>query len=300
MSFLVAGIGEILWDLLPEGRQLGGAPANFACHTRALGAPTLVITRIGTDPLGDETLRRLGRAGIDVSRVQRDPAAPTGTASVELAADGQPHFTIHEDVAWDRLEASPEAFAAVSRVRAIGFGTLAQRTPAASAAVLALVEATPDDAVRVFDLNLRQHYHSAGVIERSLDLANVLKLNETELPVLARQFGLSGWPLEQVKQILRRFDLELVALTLGAHGSVLVDHETTSQHPGLPVQVVDTVGAGDAFTAAMTLGRLAGWDLDAINQTANEVARYVCTQAGATPELPASLTQRFRGLPGLT
>lgn len=294
MPFRIAGIGEILWDLLPEGRQLGGAPANFAYQTQALGADSLVITRLGADELGRETLRRLTAAGIDVRLIQHDPVAPTGTASVQLASDGQPHFIIHEDVAWDRLEVTPAAVQALSGIHAVCFGTLAQRTASASAAVQALVDATPAGAVRVFDLNLRQHYHSPQVIERSLELATVLKLNETELPALARQFNLSGSPQDQLDQLLRRFQLDLIALTLGSQGSMLASPQAFSHHPGLPVQVVDTVGAGDAFTAALTLGLLANWPLDEIHPFANELARHVCAHAGATPPLPPALAHRFR------
>lgn len=293
MPFRIAGIGEILWDLLPEGRQLGGAPANFTYHTRALGAEALAITRVGSDELGNETFRRLAAAGIEIQQVQCDPDAPTGTASVDLV-DGQPHFTIHEHVAWDRLEASPEAVQSLARVHAVCFGTLAQRTPHASAAVQTLVRAAPPDAIRVFDLNLRQHHHSPEVIQRSLELATVLKLNETELPALARQFGLAGDTPAQLRQLLQRFQLDLVALTLGAHGSMLARADEISRHPGLPVQVVDTVGAGDAFTAALTLGLLSGWPLEQINPFANEIARHVCAHAGATPALPPSLANRFR------
>lgn len=293
MPFHIAGIGEILWDLLPEGRQLGGAPANFACHSQALGADTRIITRIGPDPLGDETLSRLVHAGLDTRLIQRDPSAPTGTASVDLSADGQPRFTIHENVAWDRLQVTSDALAMLAGIHAVCFGTLAQRTPAASAAVQALVQATPASAVRVFDLNLRQHYHSPAVIQRSLELATVLKLNDAELPVLARQFNLTGDVDSQLGRLMDHFQLDAVALTLGAHGSLLVSPAGKSPHHGLPVQVVDTVGAGDAFTAALTLGLLARWPLDEINALANQTARFVCSQAGATPNLPPELANRF-------
>ncbi len=293
MTLRIAGIGEILWDLLPEGRQLGGAPANFASHARALGAETLVVTRVGQDPLGDETLDRLARAQIDLSLVQRDPVAPTGTAGVALAPDGQPRFTIHEGVAWDRLEVTPAAVAALDHVHAVCFGTLAQRTPSACLAIQTLVRATPADCLRVFDLNLRQHYHSPQVIEESLQLASVLKLNDAELPTLARQFGLAGTVKELLQGIVHRFDLDLAALTLGAHGALLVSPEEVSEHPGLPVQVVDTVGAGDAFTAALTIGFLGRWPLEKINRFANEIARHVCAHAGATPPLPPDLAKRF-------
>lgn len=286
MSCSVLGIGEVLWDLLPSGRQLGGAPTNFACHARGLGADAGVVTRVGADDLGREALRFLERRGIPSCLAQIDPEAATGTVDVTLSSEGIPSFIIHEPVAWDRLSATPEALAAVRGAEAICFGTLAQREKASRAAVQALVAAAPQKAWRVFDLNLRQAYFSREVIEDSLALANVLKLNEGEMEILARLLALPGGIKEQVQRLADDYSLRVVALTRGAHGSSLFRAGRWSEYQAAPMKVSDTVGAGDAFTAALTLGLLRGMEIDAINRLANEVARYVCSQPGATPQLP--------------
>lgn len=290
----IVAVGEILWDLLPAGRQMGGAPANFACHARALGADAHIISRVGNDALGREILQRLRDLDVPVEGVSVDPEKPTGTVSVELAADGQPHFTIHGDVAWDRLQPDPTAMKIAASADVICFGSLAQRGEPSCSAIRALVSATPPGAIRVFDVNLRQNFYSRELIAASLQLANVMKLNDTELPVVAKLFDLHGPPLEQLKGLAERFALNCVALTRGGQGSLLLSQGRVSDHPGIPVSVVDTVGAGDAFTAAMTVGMLAEWDLDDINQRANEVAVYVASCAGATPVLPDRLRDPFR------
>ena len=282
-------IGEVLWDLLPSGRQLGGAPANFAYHCRALGADARLVTRIGADALGQEVLERFRLVELPTDTVTVDPAAPTGTVLVELGPGGQPRFTIHENVAWDRLTADEIAIDKAANADAIYFGSLAQRTEPARLAVRSLIEASPADALRVFDVNLRPPFVDRDVIEGSLALAKLLKLNDQELPVFAEMFGLSGGVRVQVAELARRFTLSLVALTRGERGSLLWADGTWSDHPGLVVEVCDTVGAGDAFTAALTVGLLAGWGLDEINQRANEVAAFVCTKPGGMPALPDRL-----------
>ncbi len=293
MSFKVLGLGEILWDLLPSGPQLGGAPGNFACHARALGAEAGIVTRVGADQLGRDILARLEAMRLPIDLVQTDDAAPTGTVTVQLDAAGVPQFTIHENTAWDRLEATAAARRAAAQADAICFGSLAQRTAPARAAIRELVRATPAAALRIFDVNLRQHFYARDLIEESLQLANVLKLNDAELPVLAELFSLGGDVPAQVTVLAARFDLRLVALTRGAQGSVMFADSRWSEHQPRPVAVADTVGAGDAFTAAMVLGFLRGWSLDAINAAASDVARFVCSRPGATPPLPAELVSRF-------
>lgn len=297
MSPRVLGLGEVLWDLLPEGRQLGGAPANFAYQARALGAEAAVVTRVGDDALGREILVRFEKLGLPTNLVQHDATAPTGTVSVDLGADGVPAFTIHEHVAWDRLEISDEARAAAATADAVCFGTLGQRCDQARTAIGELLAATRPTALRVFDINLRQQFYSRAVIERSLQLANVLKLNDAELPVLAGLFDLAGSARDQVDRLASDFGLEAVALTRGPQGSLLRGPGGWSDHPGLPVEIRDTVGAGDAFTAAMTLGLLRGLPLDRVNELANQLARHVCSSAGATPPLPAALKAAFDSQP---
>ncbi len=289
MKFKVIGIGEVLWDLLPAGRQLGGAPANFAFHAKMLGAQAQLVTRVGRDDSGHAILQRFVEMGIDIDAVQLDDLAPTGTASVVLKNGSVPHFIIQENVAWDQLMMTEKARAAVHKADAVCFGTLAQRNETARTAIQSLMSSARPEAFRIFDINLRQKFFSLEIIKTSLGLANILKISDEELPVLASFFGLVGGPEEQIAELARRFDLKLVALTCGARGSLLYSQGGYSKVEGLPTSVVDTVGAGDAFTATLAMGLLAGWDLDMINYRANKVAAYVVSQPGATPRLPAHL-----------
>lgn len=295
MPFRCAGLGEVLWDLLPAGRQLGGAPANFAFHAAALGAEARVVSRVGSDEPGRDLLARLRELGLPVDAIAVDPAAPTGTVSVAMEAGGHPRYTIHEGVAWDRLTAGPAERAAVAAADAVCFGSLAQRTPGARAAIGELVDATPLAALRIFDVNLRQHYHSAAVIHSSLARANVLKVNESELPVLGAQFGLPAGEREGLAALAAAHRLRAVIHTRGERGCLALVDGTWVEHPGVRVAVADTVGAGDAFTAAFALGLLRGWAPAVIVERATAVAAFVCTQRGATPELPPALTAPFRG-----
>ena len=303
MNFNVIGVGEVLWDLLLTGPQLGGAPANFAYHAHALGAHAQVVTRVGNDDYGREIIRRFHEMGLPETAVQIDGTVPTGIAKVALSGDGLAHFTIQENVAWDFIAVTDEAVAIARSADAICFGSLAQRCEPSRRTIQHLVAETPTDALRVFDINLRQQFYSHGVVEQSLQLANVLKLNDDELPVLASMFSLTG-PSErridhqiedQIERLAHTFSLRLVALTRGANGSLLYssDKRRWSDFASRPVKVVDTVGAGDSFTAALVLGLLRKMDLDEINGIANEVARYVCSQTGATPTMPIEFAQRF-------
>jgi fructokinase len=296
MQWNVVGIGEVLWDLLESGPQLGGAPANFAYHAHALGAAAQVITRVGSDDLGREIVGRFRQMGLPDATVQIDDTAPTGTATVALTGDGLAHFTIQENVAWDRIALTPEAAAAAKQADAVCFGSPAQRCALSRNTIQELLRATPDTALRVFDINLRQRFFSQEVIESSLRLANVLKLNDDELPTVAGMFDLRGSVRDEIEQIAEAFGLQVVALTRGANGSLLFQATggRWSECSSHPVTVVDTVGAGDSFTAALVLGLLHRMDLDAINEIANEVARYVCSQPGATPPMPPEFASRFR------
>jgi fructokinase len=289
----IIGLGEVLWDLLPAGKQLGGAPANFAYHAHALGAEALVVSRVGQDALGHEILERLRHLGLRTDGIATDPAAPTGTVSVSLGQGGQPTYTIHENVAWDFLAAPDAVLHEAAQVDALCFGSLAQRNECSRASIRKLVAAAPRTALRIFDINLRQHFYNREVVEASLHLANVLKINDQELPVVAAMLSLAGTVEQQLRDLCRRFDLRLIALTRGAQGSLLYSEGRAWDCPASPAPVVDTVGAGDSFTAALALGVLAGWDLELVNRRANELAAYVCSQAGATPPLPEALRQTF-------
>ena len=283
-GFAVVGIGEIVWDLLPGGPQLGGAPANFAYHAHALGASAAVISRVGRDELGRRAIDDLRRRGLAVDAIQIDEDASTGVVDVALDERGGPRFTIREHAAWDRLAADPVALDAVGRATAVCFGTLAQRQPESRATIRQLVSAVSPAALRVLDLNLRPPFDAPDVIADSLALANVLKLNEQELDRLSELFGIGGDLRERLSALAARHDLRAAACTRGERGSVLLAEGLWSEHPGVAATVADTVGAGDAFAAAMTVGLLAGEPLDRINQRANELAAYVVSRAGGMPD----------------
>jgi fructokinase len=291
MTHSIVAIGEVLWDLLPAGKQLGGAPANFTYHCRSLGAEARLVTRVGDDALGREVLERFRLLGLPTETVQVDPALPTGTVGVVLAPDGQPRFTIHEHVAWDRIAADEAALARAAAADAVCFGSLAQRSEPARRAIRSLVSAARPEALRLFDVNLRPPFVDRGVIADSLSLANALKLNDEELRALTAMFGLAADVRESMAELAGRFGLQVVALTRGARGSLLLADGLWSDRPGRAVAVSDTIGAGDAFTAALVVGILAGRPLDEINQHANEVAAFVCSRPGGTPALPAALTK---------
>lgn len=293
MSYKIVGIGEALWDLLPTGPELGGAPANFAYHAYALGARARVITRVGKDHYGDEIVRRFEDMGLPSVTVQKDDTAPTGTVSVTLSGNGIPEFTIRENVAWDHITATHSALTVVREADAICFGSLAQRNEVSRHAIQLLVAAAPAPAWRIFDINLRQRFYSREVIEQSLKLANVLKLNADELPILAKLFEMEGSAREVVEKLARRHALQVVAVTRGPDGSLLYQGGRWSDHVAQKVVVKDTVGAGDSFTAALCLGLLGRMDLDEINAAANQVAAFVCSCAGATPQLPDALRRLF-------
>jgi fructokinase len=290
---LVVGIGELLWDLLPAGKQLGGAPTNFAYHAKAMGADAAVASCVGDDALGREILSRLDALGVDRRHVAVHPSAPTGTVEVRLDAKGVPDFIIHQNVAWDAISGTTELMELAGRADAVCFGSLAQRGQASRATIREFLRATRPQCVRVFDINLRQSYFSREIVDESLRASEVLKLNDQEMPVLTELLGgaLAGakGESEAVEQLMRDYSLRMVALTRGGAGSRLYVPGRMFEHPGYPAKVVDTVGAGDAFTAALTMGVLRGDEPARINETANRLASYVCTQAGATPPIPAGL-----------
>ncbi len=295
MQYRIVGIGEVLWDLLPSGAQLGGAPANFAYHAAALGADSYIVSRVGDDTLGHDIRERIAATGVNVETIQVCPVRPTGTVAVTVDALGQPQYDIHRDVAWDYVEANAAALRAVSSADAICFGTLAQRGDSSRAAIRELVAASPSDSLRILDVNLRQQYYSRAIIEDSLALATVLKVNDAELPKLAEMFSLTGDARSQIDQLADRWQLRAIAYTRGECGSVLRTAHEWSEHPGVVTTVVDTVGAGDSFTAAMTIGLLSGWALDDVNALANRVAAFVASSAGGMPTLPADIQAPFAG-----
>ena len=291
----ILGIGELLWDVLPTGPRIGGAPANFAGHACALGADAAVISRVGADADGERLVAALRAGGVETAGVTVDPDHPTGSVDVRLGPDGQPEFTIHENTAWDHLSAAPDLLDLAATADAVCFGSLGQRSVDSREAVRKLVAATPPGALRVFDVNLRQRFYDREVIDSSLELANVCKLSDSELPVIAGLLGLSGDVRGQLAALISRYRLRAVVYTRGEAGSLLTDGTVWSDHPGVPTEVRDTVGAGDSFTCAVTLGLLLGWPLATISEAASEIAAYVCSQDGAVPPLPPRFRERFTG-----
>jgi fructokinase len=284
---VIVGIGEVLWDVFPDGEHFGGAPANVAIHAAALGAESYMISAVGPDARGDAALARLDSAGVNRIAVAQLLGRPTGVVDVSVDARGQPSFDIAPDVAWDYVPWSRAVEEVVERADAICFGTLAQRTSVSRTTIKRAVRATHRRTWRLFDVNLRQNYYDASVVLSSLELANAIKLNDEELPVVARlckipPIGILG----QLRMLCDRFELRLAALTRGPRGSVLVT-PTEFYESAAPATVVrDTVGAGDAFTAALLVGLLERRSLAEISERANAVAAYVCSQPGATPPIP--------------
>ena len=290
---VIIGLGEVLWDLLPAGKQLGGAPANFAYHAHALGAEALVVSRVGNDAQGREILARLSGLCLRTDGITTDPSAPTGTVSVTLDAQGHPSYIIHENAAWDFLEAGQSVLREAAQADAICFGTLGQRNPVARAAIREVLKATPPTALRIFDINLRQQFWSRELIVESLELAEVLKLNDEELPIVARLLELKGEECDLLRQLASAYELRAIALTKGAKGSTLLADGEIISRPGSMLTVADTVGAGDSYTASLALGLLAGHAPEQIIRFAHRVADHVCTQPGATPPMPEPLRRHF-------
>jgi fructokinase len=281
----------VLWDVFPDGDHFGGAPANVAVHAAGLGAEAWMISAVGMDIRGEEALQRLAGFGVDCGAVARLADHPTGVVRVRVDAAGLPSYDIAAGSAWDCVPWSAAVARAAQRADAICFGTLAQRSPVSRATIRRAVSATRESAWRLFDVNLRQSYYDADVLIESLNLANAVKLNEDELPVVARLCGLeSATTVELLRALSERFDLRLAALTRGICGSLLVASDGVWESSAPRTEVADTVGAGDAFAAALLVGILAGRSLDEASRRANAVAAYVCSQPGATPPLPFDLS----------
>ena len=280
MKKVIVGIGEILWDLLPGDKALGGAPAKCAYHALRLGEEGWAVSAIGDDPLGAEIMDIVTRKKLRHIIAVTDK--PTGTVQVELDDKGVPGYNIKEDVAWDNIPFTPEMEALAARADAVCFGSLVQRM-ASRDSVLRFLRATRPEALRVFDINIRQHYYSREVIDESLKLADILKINDEEIRIVADMFGLGDDDTAACRALIARYGLQLVILTKGADGSeVITEDESFPQKAG-KVKVVDTVGAGDSFTAAFVVAYLRGLSLSDAQRLANETAAYVCSCKGAMP-----------------
>jgi fructokinase len=293
---LILGIGELLWDMLPGGARLGGAPGNFTVMAGRLGNHAAILSRIGRDNLGREAVHLLDPLPADTSFLQVDRAHETGRVGVTFN-DGQPEYVIHKPAAWDFLELSDEWVRLAERADAICFGSLAQRGIESRQTIQTLAAQTPSRCVRIFDVNLRPPYYSSEVIQESLELASVVKMNDAEVPMVLALLGLAveddGLPQNlrpSAERLLAEFPtLEMVAITRGAHGSLLVRRDEWHEHPGYPIKVADTIGAGDAFTAAMAHYLLRGAELPVLNEAGNRWGGWIASQSGAMPPLSQSL-----------
>lgn len=293
----VAALGEVLWDMLPEGRRLGGAPANFACHVAQFGLDACLVSAVGDDEPGHAALSELGRRGLD-RYIAVVPDRPTGTVGVQLDAAGIPAYEIHRDVAWDFIPWTDALAELAAGVQAVCFGTLALRSPASRQTLTRFLDAMPRGGgrLRVLDVNLRPPLPSDDTVIDALARCNVLKLNDEELPRVAVAVGLSpDLPPEETARRLRAdCGLRALILTCGARGSHVFTPDAESHLATPHVDVADTVGAGDSFTAAFTAALLSGADVTKAHRLAVRTSAYVCTQHGATPALPADITQAIR------
>ena len=278
---VIVGIGELLWDMLPSGKAIGGAPANFAYHAGRLGEEGWVVSAVGDDVLGHEILDVLDEKRLHSLVAMSEK--PTGTVQVSLDAAGVPTYTIVEDVAWDHIPFTPKMQDLASRADAVCFGSLVQRN-GSRASMLKFLEAVPASALKVFDINLRQHFYTPEILQKSLEIADVLKINDEEIVILSEMFGLGSDPREACRKLIRQYSLRFVLLTKGAQGSEVISPDEVIPQGVGKVDVVDTVGAGDAFTAAFTVAYLRGDSLADAQKLAGEVTAYVCSHKGAMPE----------------
>jgi len=289
MSHTIVGLGEALWDLLPSGKHLGGAPLNFAYITSLLGESAVVATRIGNDAHGEEIETVLRARNLDLSGIQIDHELPTGSVEVSFK-NGQPQYAIRQPVAWDALEWTAKWREIASKCDAVCFGSLAQRAAKSRGTIENFLEHTRPNCLKVFDINLRRPFYSREVIESSLDLATVLKTNEEELPEIAAMFGLGCERTEEEMQaILENFGLKMVFVTRGERGAMAATAAQTVEHSGFLVEVRDTIGAGDAFTAAVVRCVLHGMNLEKALAFANRWASWVASEAGGMPALTEKL-----------
>lgn len=290
MKELIIGMGEALWDVLPEGKKIGGAPANFAFHVSQFGFESRVLSAVGNDALGQEILDVFDQK--NVKYILPKVSYPTGTVQVTLDEKGIPNYEIKEGVAWDHIPFTSELEALAKQTRAICFGSLAQRNEESQNTINRFLDAIPvgDDRLKIFDINLRQHYFNEEILVNSLRKCNVLKINDEEILVVSKLFGYEESEMTLIaERILKEFDLKMVIMTCGVNGSYVftVDGESFQSTP--VVTLADTVGAGDSFTGTFCAALLKGKSIREAHRLAVAVSAYVCTQHGAMPELPANL-----------
>ena len=290
---IIVGLGEALWDVLPEGKKLGGAPANFAYHTRQFGFNSVAVSAVGEDKLGDETLAALDEKGLEYN-MARVPY-PTGTVQVTLDEEGIPTYDIRENVAWDNIPFTPELEGLARNCRAVCFGSLAQRNVVSRETIHKFLDTMPSDngRLKIFDINLRQNFYTKEVLCDSLRRCNVLKINDEELVIIGRMFDYPGLDMRnKCWLILGKYNLDMLVLTCGTNGSYVFTPGNVSFQETPRVEVADTVGAGDSFTGAFCSGILSGMPVAEAHKLAVDVSAYVCTQSGAMPVLPGSIVNR--------
>lgn len=291
MNDLVIGMGEALWDVLPEGKKIGGAPANFAYHVSQFGLPSCVVSAVGDDALGKEIVENFTSKGLN--QLLFEVPYPTGTVQVEIDAAGVPQYEIKENVAWDNIPFTPELEKLAKRTRAVCFGSLAQRNVVSRETINAFLDAMPSnpDNLVVFDVNLRQGFYTKEILCNSMKRCNILKINDEELVTVSRMFGYPGIDLQDKCWILLgKYNLKMLILTCGINGSYVFTPGNVSFQPTPKVEVADTVGAGDSFTAAFIASILKGKSVVEAHSLAVRTSAFVCTRPGAMPILPAELT----------
>ena len=291
MKDVVVGMGEALWDILPEGKKIGGAPANFAYHVSQFGLPGCVVSAIGDDALGKEIIENFTSKGLN-HHIATVPY-PTGTVQVEIDPAGIPQYEIKENVAWDNIPYTDSLEQLAARTRAVCFGSLAQRNVVSCNTINRFLDAMPksDDSLVVFDVNLRQGFYNKDILYNSMSRCNILKINDEELVTVSRVFGYPGIDLQdKCRILLDKFNLDVLILTCGVNGSYVFVPDSVSFLPTPQVDVADTVGAGDSFTAAFVANILKGRSVVEAHAKAVETSAYVCTKNGAMPVLPGELT----------
>lgn len=293
MGNKIIGLGEVLYDVLPTGPKLGGAPANFAYHASQFGFDAYTISAVGNDILGDHVFKTFDENGLKyiIPRV----SYPTGTVNVDLNEQGLPTYVFTPNVAWDHLKFTPEIEAAAKDCRAVCFGTLAQRSEESRQTINKFLDATPADCLKIFDINLRGNFYTKEIIQESTTHADILKINDEELVRWGRMFD---YPSLDMKNkcwlILEKYNLKMIVLTCGINGSYVFTPKQKSFQTTPKVEVADTVGAGDSFTGSFTAAILSGMPIKEAHKLAVEVSAYVCTQEGAMPKLPKELTERVK------
>ena len=293
MKRLIVGLGEALWDVLPEGKKIGGAPANFAYHAAQYGLDTLAISALGNDALGDEIAQKFAEKKLNVL-MPRVPF-PTGTVQVSLDAQGVPTYDIKEGVAWDNIPFTPELEEVARNCRAVCWGSLAQRNEVSRDTIRRFLDATPKDCLKIFDINLRQNFYNEELLLDSFKRCDILKINDEELVTIGRLFGYPGLDMtNKCWLILGKYNLDALVLTCGVNGSYVFTPGAMSFLETPKVEVADTVGAGDSFTGAFTSAILAGMPIPDAHKLAVDVSAYVCTCNGAMPRLPDEYLSRLK------